>query len=223
MPAPVARFNPRSRVGSDHIVSADTEGAVVVSIRAPAWGATCCMGVFCRQRPVSIRAPAWGATGHRNYKLRTAACFNPRSRVGSDFARYTLAYRLPLFQSALPRGERPLVLTQSFGFLSFQSALPRGERPKRLEQAGARAAVSIRAPAWGATVVASRMNHNVAVSIRAPAWGATYIVITNPAAHEVSIRAPAWGATLVAASCACMSAQFQSALPRGERPSSVPA
>ena len=35
-----------------------------VSIRAPAWGATHLERKSCRIRCVSIRAPAWGATGY---------------------------------------------------------------------------------------------------------------------------------------------------------------
>ena len=99
------RFNSRSRVGSDasHAVLlammavfqfalprgerlrpiASAAARSVVSIRAPAWGAT--YAVFLRRtgRRVSIRAPAWGATRR------------PRTPSASRW-----------FQFALPRGER---------------------------------------------------------------------------------------------------------------------
>ena len=77
------RFNPRSRVGSDFRAS-PRPPRLRVSIHAPAWGATLrTLGAFpCWN--VSIHAPAWGATD----KL-----------VERDGGK--------LFQSTLPRGERP--------------------------------------------------------------------------------------------------------------------
>ena len=77
---------------------------------------------------VSIHAPAWGATYRTSRSSLAAACFNPRSRVGSD----------------MRHGERYCSL------LMFQSTLPRGER--RYTYGGAvQRIVSIHAPAWGAT------------------------------------------------------------------------
>src|SRR5690349_18471358 len=56
-------FNPRSRMGSDHILSQQDALLPVVSIHAPAWGATCRWGLARPRSTVSIHAPAWGATG----------------------------------------------------------------------------------------------------------------------------------------------------------------
>ena len=56
-----AGFNSRSRVGSDAATATDAAG-ITVSIRAPAWGATCLVMYPRRPCGVSIRAPAWGAT-----------------------------------------------------------------------------------------------------------------------------------------------------------------
>ena len=77
------RFNPRARVGrdllllfcfEDHITFQSTrprgarrKAAIeaaesVVSIHAPAWGATCQAGISSNAAQVSIHAPAWGAT-----------------------------------------------------------------------------------------------------------------------------------------------------------------
>ena len=62
---------------------AEPIGQGVVSIHAPAWGATAC--VFCpyHNQAVSIHAPAWGATIPRRRGV-TKAGFNPRARVGRD-------------------------------------------------------------------------------------------------------------------------------------------
>ncbi len=59
-------FNPRSRVGSDHIGGREFDAVFVVSIRAPAWGATASKSPNKALEEVSIRAPAWGATASIN-------------------------------------------------------------------------------------------------------------------------------------------------------------
>ena len=104
------RFDPRSRVGSDHLTARAVGDAVGVSIRAPAWGATIHGRPKSRHAGVSIRAPAWGATfaaragavpdpfrsalprGERRWIRADQAmsyCFDPRSRVGSDLSDQT--------------------------------------------------------------------------------------------------------------------------------------
>ena len=125
----------------------------VVSIHAPAWGATIsdhrnggATGEFQSTHPrgvrppalpvedpastVSIHAPAWGATVRRTGNAGLLASFNPRTRVGCD--------------------------TASAGYAITHTL------------------VSIHAPAWGATPSPSSMKiFYKSVSIHAPAWGAT--------------------------------------------------
>ena len=55
-----------------------------VSIHAPAWGATTPAPSSEPPKAVSIHAPAWGATSANSTSASIIACFNPRSRVGSD-------------------------------------------------------------------------------------------------------------------------------------------
>ena len=121
-------FNPRSREGSD-CSPCDSISIVDISIHAPARGAT--LVLLCRQM--------------RDFH------FNPRSREGSDvfrgkmyFAKLKISIHAPargatavhatvsrllIFQSTLPRGERPLVASSVVSIrLAFQSTLPRGER-----------------------------------------------------------------------------------------------
>jgi len=88
-----------------------------------------CPASLSRRGRVSIHAPAWGATPcvHRRSRLR--ACFDPRSRVGSDSRSLPMRERLKTFRSTLPRGER-----------RASSRSPCPTHP-----------VSIHAPAWGAT------------------------------------------------------------------------
>ena len=55
----------------------------------------------------------------------------------------------------------------------FQSTLPRGERPYKPIERRIRQIISIHTPAWGATVVHSDKITCHAISIHTPAWGAT--------------------------------------------------
>jgi len=101
----VTSFYPRSRVGSDVQVVAQRRAGVVsihapawgatinlnycnyiifVSIHAPAWGATPSQPGRLEMSDVSIHAPAWGATAAFRLSPRSRECFYPRSRVGSD-------------------------------------------------------------------------------------------------------------------------------------------
>ena len=54
-------FNPRARMGRD-VAATDSIRAAIVSIHAPAWGATQLLLDMEDMQPVSIHAPAWGAT-----------------------------------------------------------------------------------------------------------------------------------------------------------------
>ena len=168
----------------------------IVSIHAPAWGATIKASDARLQRPVSIHAPAWGATG------------------GS-----INIWLLLMFQSTHPRGVRHPNYYFLYTYIKFQSTHPRGVRRGLPNGFGGNLpCVSIHAPAWGATLLTLRVmvmgtvfqsthprgvrhGHQAAqavlgdVSIHAPAWGATRP--QRPAGDRggVSIHAPAWGAT----------------------------
>ena len=54
-------FNPRARMGRDKKLGR-IETIKLVSIHAPAWGATCIFHLCQAITVVSIHAPAWGAT-----------------------------------------------------------------------------------------------------------------------------------------------------------------
>ena len=78
--------------------------------------------------PISIHAPTRGAT----------AC-------------EALAAKTVVFQSTLPRGERPLASVDWYQIGQFQSTLPRGERRRCCCQIWYPMAISIHAPTRGAT------------------------------------------------------------------------
>ncbi len=100
-------------------------------------------GVDAEKGFISIHAPAKGATTQNTTALQRVYYFNPRSREGSDGC-----------YQAFPITDR-----------LFQSTLPRRERPDSSRCFGVRPAISIHAPAKGATVIASvphsaRLNFN---------------------------------------------------------------
>ena len=123
-----------------------------VSIHAPAWGATLVVIQFSAQGIVSIHAPAWGAT-----------------------VRLILAPRMESFQSTRPRGARRELTRTSNPACWFQSTRPRGARPSNGLVVAHNLSVSIHAPAWGATGLTNWTDEELQVSIHAPAWGATKI------------------------------------------------
>ena len=161
-----SRFNPRSRVGSDPAQPTTVDGNVV-SIHAPAWGATTNVARSSLGPCFNPRSRVGSDAALIDWSIE---CFNPRSRVGSDQPsgcdRSTVADSVSIhapawgatgcdastaeFQSTLPRGERPPRPVRH-RHAGFQSTLPRGERPQPRPPLYARKVVSIHAPAWGAT------------------------------------------------------------------------
>jgi len=142
-------FNPRARAGRDFSFYKGFQ-FLVVSIHAPARGATCLAGHQIRVGQVSIHAPARGATSFIN-----------------------LLSQFQKFQSTRPRGARLYILyAQHEKHVSihapargatkrdhgnayhewFQSTRPRGARPEKIMASAVTADVSIHAPARGATV-----------------------------------------------------------------------
>ncbi len=170
--APEDRFNPRSRMGSDRKILDEQRASMSFNPRSR-MGSDLVGGILRVDRIVSIHAPAWGATW-RLGGLRTGERgFNPRSRMGSDMGddiRREEALRVSIhapawgatfprirtpsrrtFQSTLPHGERRDLVQGAGPLETFQSTLPHGERHDGELSADHRAGVSIHAPAWGAT------------------------------------------------------------------------
>ena len=147
----------------------------VVSIHAPAWGATwedfitggpdgmfqsthprgvrreSCQAIR-THHPVSIHAPAWGATGLHSTGWRRRPGFNPRTRVGCDMIALNNATQTQVFQSTHPRGVRLIKrLRYYLGKRSFNPRTRVGCDDLGRVELEALEDVSIHAPAWGAT------------------------------------------------------------------------
>ena len=117
----------------------------IISIHAPAWGATWKVAASARGLshfnprtdrpkinvdilhplavcPISIHAPAWGATLLLLLSLVRLFYFNPRPRVGGDSPAASLVGTLLIFQSTPPRGGR---LFEKSGNRDFSNFNPR--------------------------------------------------------------------------------------------------
>ena len=77
-------FNPRPRTGSDNQCRIHRTVKAIVSIHAPARGATSTRRLGPDDRRVSIHAPARGATLQIGWLILSDQSFNPRPRTGSD-------------------------------------------------------------------------------------------------------------------------------------------
>ena len=122
-------FNPRSREGSDGLPVQYILKQTVISILAPARGATGHADIKNATNEISILAPARGATQSNDREKQSEDNFNPRSREGSDEDHRAAGGQYSTFQSSLPRGERLREI--------------RGRKPEHR--------ISILAPARGAT------------------------------------------------------------------------
>ena len=121
----------------------------IISIHAPARGATKNEGAAFLNAYISIHAPARGAT--RKAAIQTYS---------------------GIFQSTLPRGERPYHPIATQATIDFN---PRSREGSDL-------------------LVPSAVNWSI-ISIHAPARGATTIGLYSAIGFEISIHAPARGAT----------------------------
>ena len=143
--------------------------------------------------------------------------FNPRSREGSDAV---LSESHNACSSDFnPRSREGSDVQAGFvdcHHVLFQSTLPRRERPFRLDVVCNRHLISIHAPAKGATLDHNIDNFPGVISIHAPAKGATQIAADKSSQIVFQSTLPR-REQLVAQGGLEMAAQFQSTLPRRER------
>ena len=146
-------------MGRDRAADDNLRRERVVSIRAPAWGATAATMMVSPPIIVSIRAPAWGATLRNGFDVRRMG-FNSRARVGRDPWRTVchaafdqVSIRAPAwgataaaaegdtmrgFNSRARVGRDQAVQVAAHAATMFQFARPRGARPaKKIFSGGA--------------------------------------------------------------------------------------
>ena len=98
-------FNPRTRMGCDLQLSSSSP-PLLISIHAPAWGATQLLLSGCHFLKISIHAPAWGATSPCPSSVPFLLYFNPRTRMGCDLKLPHQRLKNRQFQSTHPHGVR---------------------------------------------------------------------------------------------------------------------
>ena len=143
-------------------------------------------------------------------------CFNPRSRMGSDFCARVCIQAPGLFQPTLPHGERLDECNMKSPLVWFQPTLPHGERHVNGFNSQQAVEVSTHAPAWGATDLLNANKENVEVSTHAPAWGATRLIEPWEVLGEFQPTLP-HGERHRAICFFSISDKFQPTLPHGER------
>ena len=253
-------FNPRSREGSDAALKLIRDNEII-SIHAPARGATSTAGSDQDAIWISIHAPARGATCQMFLRQPLFHHFNPRSREGSDGRLRPPTGMHRNFNPRSREGSDLNMSTWTFPKTLFQSTLPRGERRLQLRFSRWGIRISIHAPARGATTTTwqprqtsynfnprsregsdfgkimkylsevdfnPRSREGSDCSSRALIYilhnfnprsreGSDKIIDKPLPIHPISIHAPARGATKTGCTV-CGKQIFQSTLPRGERP-----
>jgi len=186
-------FNPRPRVGGD---------------RRP--------GIASRSLVVSIHAPAWGATP-RSQHPPTRPSFNPRPRVGGDYPFTDPEDNEPVSIHAPAWGATSRACVIAWAD-SFQSTPPRGGRLGARSGADPGASFNPRPRVGGDQVVLAHARLHV-VSIHAPAWGATLGPLPCAPPWGFNPRPRVGGDDRLTSSR--WIAPFQSTPPRGGRPRSL--
>ena len=121
--------------------------------------------------------------------------FNPRSREGSDDLEALGFDSIAVFQSTLPRGERPGIMNLATFRGIFQSTLPRGERLGGVKNVITGKTDFNPRSREGSDAALKLIRDNEIISIHAPARGATSTAGSDQDAIWISIHAPARGAT----------------------------
>ncbi len=146
----------------------------LISIHAPARGATSFYSRLCNSKYISIHAPARGATGVWGLSGRRCTDFNSRPCERGDGTYRGIMFNGAVFQFTPLREGRHSPSPREPLCCVFQFTPLREGRPLRWSSCPW-PTISIHAPARGATFPASWDNINgKPISIHAPARGATH-------------------------------------------------
>ena len=238
--SPTRSFNPRTRVGCDFITCNERLAHDVVSIHAPAWGATRPQGGPGVAGWVSIHAPAWGATlpqdrlthGLSHVSIHAPAWGATRQYFDQKVLHNVVSIHAPAWGATLvvfmvfppfrcfnPRtrvGCDKMRDATVMELVAFQSTHPRGVRPGRAWSTRGSRCFNPRTRV-GCDVRAVLPARLRRVSIHAPAWGATRSNLSSPftpmlfqSTHPRGVRRPDRWAVR-------RTGWFQSTHPRGVR------
>ena len=167
-------FNPRSREGSDTVCSPFVISSQYFNPRSregsdlPSW----C--IWSMASIISIHAPARGATGDAKDIWLAVRNFNPRSREGSDHKFISSASKMRYFNPRSREGSdiQPTRNKRETAD-KFQSTLPRGERPPSFPARSRCCRYFNPRSREGSDMPELRLTCGKKISIHAPARGAT--------------------------------------------------
>ena len=185
----------------------------MVSIHAPAWGATRPDRLVAISRGFNPR-PRVGGDWMPASTIVDAGSFNPRPRVGGDL--------WPVRNQSAPTSFNPRPRMGATPARSATGGRRPGFNPRprvrgdREHARWSRSRVSIHAPAWGATRTRASPGRPSRVSIHAPAWGATAGVRSSSSTGACFNPRPRVLGDWTTPSCRT-SLAFQSTPPRGGR------
>ena len=212
-------FNPRTREGCDSPNNRMAPLHKVISIHAPARGATFSgrLLLFCllyfnprtregcdvwilaldqEEETFQSTHPRGVRQIHNMEDVKWTKNFNPRTREGCDPGRHSFFLCATVFQSTHPRGVRLCALCLfNYPLRAFQSTHPRGVRlmPPSLTVClkvfQSTHPRGVRLPGFSGAIV------GLPISIHAPARGATLFLDIVLGFFAISIHAPARGAT----------------------------
>ncbi len=191
---------------------------------------------------ISIHAPTQGATSSSMQEIRDSLISIHAPTQGATLTTAVTPFLGCVFQSTLPRRERPGQDDECNWLQAFQSTLPRRERHSSLHLPSKEKHFNPRSHAGsdGALItrVQPRIDFNprshagsdryeessgggLSISIHAPTQGATTQGYRASCPSSISIHAPTQGATWMAIVHLRLMYEFQSTLPRRERQSKL--
>ncbi len=170
-----------------------------------------------RMALVSIHAPAWGATHACRGNHNGRQCFNPRPRLGGDLLSLSSLNLISLFQSTPPHGGRRLLRITTTYSVRFQSTPPHGGRQSDDVFLEFLVLFQSTPPHGGRPFQTSCSQHSFCFNPRPRMGGDTRKIFESPIWY-VSIHAPAWGATNIRTAGIQIHFWFQSTPPHGGRP-----
>ena len=155
------------------LVSAKEQLRPKISIHAPAWGATLVTSFHRLAAHISIHAPAWGATRLLRRQKHYDRNFNPRTRVGCDRSSFSSSFIAPISIHAPAWGATNPRIGITMLYFKFQSTHPRGVRLSPFMRPGTGANFNPRTRVGCDALSGCEPDIVNIISIHAPAWGAT--------------------------------------------------
>ena len=169
--------------------------STVISIHAPTRGATSAVLLL----PVATSnfnpRSHEGSDQTSTQSILTILYFNPRSHEGSDIRPKRDRKCGCIFQSTLPRGERPKAIGVDVSKIISIHAPTRGATSRRFHPSKKRNYFNPRSHEGSDKAISCKNKRKCKISIHAPTRGATDINLSGIVATEISIHAPTRGAT----------------------------